>query len=541
MSDFSFKRVGVAVKNNFSINKSIPVLLIIIFAISIFCTLLIPLSSIEDGFVNRAVNPELNSYYLQSIKDWWEMIVGVGGVQCIVGVVMAIISAVVSIISITARWRDKKSADFWSSQSTSRREFVLADVITSVIWFLVAMVPTWYLSLVMAHAFTTTAPIGLFEVLLCQTPVLLFLILFYLSVMTTAYLAFTLAGSVLSGLVFFGTILGYPALVWAFTSMVSSTAFHTELVSIIEHDYAFFAYSSPVLRYFFSLSATYPLGAVDYLLFALWTAAMALILYLIVNKRPAEHLQESVVFPILRYPLQHLWMFFATLFCSWFFYMLTSSPLWFAMGAIIGILVSFIGMNMIFQRSANAIFKNASHLLISGGVFVAVCLVFVADVFSIYKEPKPEFDKIYDFSVYMHTQEYEEDCEHNTHWEVSFEPSQNEPEVDGKDRKLLLELWNIIEEADEREPLNANAKKYHVSMTFWCEGDPSSWRNSTNYLISNPRALQIIEELGAKFELHHTSDTYYYEEDTTVNAVPDISSSVGIIGGADGPTEIVIQ
>jgi hypothetical protein len=544
MNNFSFKRVMTTVKNNFRINKSIPLLIFIVIAILMFLSTTLPVSSAEDSYLPAAVNYERYSWYLESIRECWETIVGIMGIQAVCGVIAAIGTALLCSITLTAYSRDKKGSDFWNSQPVTRREHLTANLISSFLYFFVSIVPTWYLSLGLAHIFTSVPPMTLGEIFAAQTPPLLFLLLFYMAVVSVGFLSATVAGSVMSVLVFFATFLGYPALMTVFAGYVSDSVFNTPLQEILEHNYTLFAYSSPVLRYFFGVNGTYALGVKDYILYALFTVAIIALLFVIVNKRRNENAQNAVVFPILRYPLQYLWTFFFTLFASWFLYMIIWSPVWFVVGAVIGLLLSFIILNMIFERSFTGFFKKPKHLIICSVSFIIFTLIFVADVFGIYKEPTPDFDDIIKVSVYYNAKEEEENAEYT--WIDIYSTDEKPVETD-LDREMIERLWIYLEKkrgsTDNSYYTGESDVWYSVNLVFYCKNDPSSWSVHSGFYNADSEFHEIINYLASRFETYsdtpeETVTSFPKVSDITIN---DDTNSVGIIGGADGPTAVIIS
>ncbi|MBR5633065.1 MAG: hypothetical protein IKW68_03715 [Clostridia bacterium] len=556
MTDFSFKRVFTAVKNNFRINRSIPLLIFILTAIIMFLSVMLPVANTEDSYVVSAVNPEMHSWYVSRIEDTWDSIMGVNGIQAVCAIICAIGTALLSSISLTAYSRDKKGCDFWHSQPLTRREHLTANLVSGLIYYAVAIVPTWIISLAVGHMFTTVPPFSLGHILIIQLPVLLFLLLFYLSVLAVGMLCGVIAGSVMSILVCFATLLGYPALMIVFAGVVSNDIFNTPLMDILEHNYSVFAYSSPVLRYFFSISEIYALKPVDYILYLIFTVVVVALLFVIVPKRRNELSQEAVVFPVVRYPLQYVWTFLFSLFFAWMLYNMIWSPIWFVIGAVIGLILSFMILNMIFERSFTGLFKKPKHLGFCALLFVVLGLVFVADVFGIYKQPQPDIDKAYSFSAYYYENEYEykEDVKYYEWLDVWSDS--NIHELNDRDREMLERLWDYLKKEQNADYYSGEGFSCQVNLTIYCKNDPTSWRIYQRIENPTPELYEILDYLSSRFVSHSNEDDVeveYYDEKTTVTAVPDggysapelsdiiESESIGVIGGADGPTAIFVS
>ncbi len=551
MNNFSFKRVWTASKNNFKINRSIPVIIFILCAIFMFLSALLPISLAEDSFLPANVNPQRFESYLYQIDDAWHTVLSINGIQCAFAIVFAIGASFICAVSLTAPMRDKKGSDFYNALPITRTETLFANLLSSLLYFLISIVPCWYLSLVIAHLFTTVAPIELSSVLLSQTPLLLFVILFFICSLLTAFIAFTVAGSVISALVFFATLIGYPALTIAFSSYVSESVFHTYMGETFSHNWLSVVYSSPVLRYFFGFTRTYQIKSVDIIYFVVWALVSLAILLLLVKIRKNENLTQAVVFPKLRYPLQYLWTFFFTLFAAWFLYIITSSPLWFAIGAGIGLLMSFIVLNMIFERSTNNLFKKTSHLFITGGVFLAVTIVILADVFGIFKEPTPNFNAIYEFSISVDSRKIENGEEINT-WE-HIANYDNDGELTNTDKQNIQKICAWVTKNDNRnyDKDKETDTTYYVNINFWCKNDPSGWYYHARLINPDEEFFALLTPLSAKYRKTHNENIYpiekevTYEEVTTDDfhdiTIKDIATeSIGIIGGADGPTAIFV-
>lgn len=514
-------------------------LIFILTAIIMFLATSLPVSGVEDGYVARVVDFERHDWYLRRIKDTWETIIGLHGIQTTVAASAAIGAALLCSIALTGYQREKKACDFWNSQPVTRCEHLTANLISGFIYYFVSIVPTWFLSLTIAHVFTTEAPFSLGHIFAVQTPPLLFLLLFYLSILAVGFLAATVAGSVMSILVFFATLLGYPALMILFTGVVSNDIFNTNLADILEHNYTVFAYSSLALRYFFGFTRTHPLKAFDYILYAVLTAAVIALLFFLVKKRRNELSQEAVVFPVLRYPLQYVWTFLFALFMAWFLYNVRWSPVWFVIGALIGLLLSFIILNMIFERSFTGLFKKPLHLIVCSFAFTVFVLVLVADVFGMYKEPTPDLDRVYEVSIY-YSHNNDETEEHE--W-YDIHSTEENPVTTKLDREMVEALYNwCLKKNQNREDYVDNGSWYNINMNFWCEGDPSSWHVGTGFHFADAEFFTLLEYFKGRFEL--------YGEDKTLNSMPEITvkevidssaDSIGIIGGADGPTAIIVS
>ncbi len=550
MNKFSFARVWTTVKNNFKINKSIPVLILIITAIILFLSTTLPVSSVENSYpVIDNINYERYSWYLESIKDCWDVILGINGIQTTCAVILAIGSAFLCAVSLTAFSRDRRGTDFWNSQSLTRQEHLTANLISGFLYYTAALIPTWFLSLFIAHVFTTVPPYSFGEIFIKSLPPLLFVLLFYACILAVAFLAVTVAGTVMSSIVIFGTLLGYPALMTVFAGFVSEDVFSTHLSDILSHNFMFYAYSSPVLRFFFSFyDAIYSIGTLDILLYVFCTAAIVALLFFLVKIKKSELSQEAVVFPILRYPLQYLWTFFFTLFISWFLYAVNRSALWFVIGAVIGLIVSFMVLNMIFEKSFSGIFKKSSHLLISGAVFIVLLLVFVADIFSMYKQPTPDLDEIVNFNVNVNSDRVREDDRTEWSWRDIYYDEKTDGEIGERDREALAYVYNYLAETGYNYKSESEGRVwYSVSITFWCENDPSPWRAHASFYDPDSEFLSVIEYLSERFSGYVDTNTEevkvkvdYSEKDADFYE-EIIIDDVGIIGGADGPTEIIVS
>ncbi len=531
MKSFSFKRVGTAIRNNFRINRSVPILIFVLTAIIMFLSTTIPVSSAEDGFVSAAVDSERNMWYVSRINECWESIVGLNGIQGVCAVLIAIGSAMLSSITLTAFSRDKKGCDFWSSQPITRREHLTANLLSGFLSFATAIIPTWYLSLTIGHMFTTVKPMTLMQIFSEQTPVLLFVLLFYLSVEAVCFLATTVTGSVMSSLVVMATLLGYPALMTITTGGISDDIFDTHLLEILEHNYTVFAYSSPVLRYFFSFTEPYRIVALDVIVYAVTTVAITALLLFIVKKRRLELSQEAIVFPVLRYPIQYLWSFLFTLAFAWFLYNVIWSPVWFFIGAIIGLLLSFMVFNMIFERSFTGLFKKPLHLILCGAAFAVFVIVLVADVFGMYKAPSPDFSKVDRFSIYY----YE-----NGNGEEGVEPyyhdwidiwSEDDKLSDG-DREKLERLWVLLNDDNNVIEVAENEMWYNVHMTVWCKNDPTCWRKYTNIRYINAEIYQLLSYFEHNFNTYtDDKEEVIYEDKYPSATVEPYDPSVDAVEG----------
>ncbi len=541
------KRVFTNIKNNFKISRSALVLTFVACFIVMFLVTLVPVSMAENLYISESVDADRYSQYLTYSEYIWKKVTSLHGYQAIFAVLVSVAAAVFTASSLTSYSRERNSIDFWESQPLTRCEHLLSNMISSFVYFFVSIVPSWYISLIIAWTSTTVKQTSFSEILQSQTTVLIFILLFYISLMATAFLASVLSGSVMSILVTFSTMLFYPAALIFFTSLVSGNAFHTPLYEIICHKLPYFAYLSPVFRY--ALSGYFEITPLSCLYFIGWTAAACAVAFALLKYRRSEQARFSLVFKKLRYPLQYAWAFLFTLLSAWIFYGIIDNPVWFVIGAVIGIIVSFIALNMIFDRSISKILKNFIHMLCFAGIFAVITVVFTADIFGIFKEPVPDYDKITTLDLRIYTYTETEEGAYSEEIYI-FSDDTHKIDTEGK-RELIRLLYEYMEKQASRDYYMPESKQsLSINLSFNCKGDPCEWYVYLHSYTSleNFGAMQYISLLEEVFASEINRDYYLYDKDGELYYVEpdyvkpeDDEKPQTVIGSGDGPTDIYVD
>lgn len=493
MKKISFKKVLLLIKNNYSVNRSLP--LILTLAISILGGVVgaMPISDLESRYAMR-LEAGFATYegYHANVRELFDEMLGINGVFSIMYMLIVFALAFFSVIALTGYMREKSGNDFYHSMAVTRGEIYIANYLTAFINTAVTVLLSQVIGLFFMNLIAKYPTYSFGETLLMQLPVLGTALLYLALFIALAMLASILSGNVFSTLVSFAFINFYiPATVLA-TAISGNVLFNSRLMDYLDHRPHVYFYTSPYIRYIMGTGdERLPFTAKTFILLAVGTALVIALGIFCYKRKKNENSMKPIAFSSLKRPLQYLLAFDMILLGATFFKAITDSFIWCFVGGVIALLFTFIFTNAFFDKTFTGVLKRSRHMVYILILTILFGTVFVADVFGIYKEPKIDVKNIETASIYVNFNR------ENGHTSYDFYFYENEEEwfsdttekIDGESKKDIIDLWNFIKEK-EKADVNAGGtveiyEKYpdtegfletiSVSINVKCKNDFSSF------------------------------------------------------------------
>lgn len=516
MKGLSFKKIGLIIKNNYIINRSIPVILFIV-VLALGCIIgAMPISDVEMRYEHMiAMNYETYEAYKSSMEYTYDDLVGFENVFSIIYLVVGFALAFLSVLSLNGFMRDKSGNDFYHSLSVNRGEIFIANYITAFINSAITIVVSQLAGLLLMDFIADYKPMTLVELIATQTPVILTILLFTALFTAIAMISTIASGSVFAGILNYAFINFYiPATILAVA--VAGNYFDSNLMDWLDHYPAPFAYTSPFIRYIYACEGTYGLTWLSYLLITLATVALVVFGIWVYSVRKNENVSKPLPFSKTVRPIQYLLIFDLILLVATFFRAISGSFIWYVIGALMALFLGFIVFNAFAEKSFNGVFRGAKHMVFILILSVVAGLIFVVDCFGIYKEPMPDYDKI-ENSYLSISVNYDDREEYQSY---SFETYDEDDyrygtEIDEENEKLLGELYQLLNEykGNGYTPREEGAASVNVSMSIKCEGDFSRFHTYVHFLDNSAgwaKVSALLDKLSEKYPPDH-EDVYYYE------------------------------
>lgn len=513
------KKIFTLIKNNYSINRSIPLILMMGIAILFSVIGAMPVTDLESRYLHR-LEAGFATYeeYHESIKALFDDMLGIDGVFSITLMITVFLLAFVSVLSLTGYMRDKSGTDFYHSVSVNRRELYLSHYLTALFNGALTVILSQTLGLFFMSLISKYPPYSFGEMLVMQLPTLLTALLFLALFIALAMLSAIASGSVFSTLVSYAFINFYlPATILAI-SVSGSVLFDSKLMDYLEHKPFAYIYTSPFIRYIFGVSEDLsPFTALSYILILLSTVALVLLGIWLYSKRKNENASFPFTFSFMKRPFQYLISFDMILLGSTFFVAITDSFVWCFIGGAIALLFTFILTNAFFDKSFSGVFKKSRHMAL---ILVATLIfgaIFVADPLGIYKLPRPSFKDVEHTSIYFNLNTDEKDYNYDFYFYTEKEDwySATTEELDGEVKKEVEELYYFILSAREKRgslDYYESEREYDsisISLNFDCKNDFSGYY--THIYLSEgeegfEEALEWMESLTERYS--HALYTY---------------------------------
>ena len=530
MKKISFKKILLIIKNNYSINRSLP--LILALAICILGSIIgaMPISDLESRYAMR-LEAGFATYeeYHESIKYLFDDMLSANGAFSIMLMIVVFALPFFSVISLMGFMRDKSGVDFYHSMSVNRKEIYLAHYITAFINSGLTVILSQTLGLFFLDLIAKEPPYSFGEMFVMQLPVMAIALLYLALFLAIAMISAIISGTVFSSIISYSFINFYvPATVLA-VALSGDVLFNSKLFRFLEHKPHVCPYTSPFIRYIFGLSGDeyFPFTALSFVLIALGTVGMMILGMWLYSKKKNENSLKPIAFNIFKRPLQYLIAFDMILLGATFFEAITDSLIWCIIGGLIALLFTFIVTNAFFDKSFAGVFKKSRHMAIILISAIILGAIFVADIFGIYKEIKPDIKNMeyaslyfgnnskgthYNYDFYFNDSDDEERAYHMDHAEI----------LDNTAKKEIMELFNLIKDIEEKRGQKAIDRVYEdgkiyedisISMNFRCKNDFSSYYEHI-YLVEGEEGFEELKEILEILTNNYSHTLGYNDEET---------------------------
>lgn len=517
MKKISFAKVGILIKNNYIINRSLPLILfIVVFALSCIIGAM-PVSDVENRYEYNVVM-DFDSYerYTQNMTNTYDSLLGDESVFSLVYIVTALILSLLAVLSLNGFMRDKSGNDFYHSLAVNRGELFLANYITALANTAATIILSQLGGLLLMNFIADYKPMTLGEIILEQLPIIATILLFTALFTALAMIATIAAGSVFAGIVNYICLNFYAPATILTVAVSGNQLFSSDLMDWLNHFPHAYAYTSPFIRYVYAMGYDMELTVWSYILLAVATVLLVVLGIWIYSVKKNENGAKPLPFTKTVRPLQYMLLFDAILLGATFFEAISGSLIWCIIGALLALFFGFIIFNAFADKSFNGVFKRSRHMAFILIVTVLLSIVFVADVFHIYKEPLPNVEKI-DYA-YMHVSEgnaqYETWINYSFEKEITEHNEYHATKIDDSTRKDLAELWTLIIECqtDRAFKTDSGYEYVSISMGLECEGDFSRYHAYTNIYSSHPnydKIKQLVDSFEEKYNSYDKHESYY--------------------------------
>ncbi len=521
MKKISLKKVGLVMKNNYIINRSIPLILFIVTLVIMSLVGSMPISDIENRY---------DSIYRYNFIDGYEMYVndmtreygnlkGIDGVFSAILIGAAFLLPILTALALSSYMRDKSGNDFYHSLSVNRSEIFLANYITALINTAVTLIASQLAGVILMVSISKYDPMSLGELILAQLPVVGTVLLFSAVFTAIAMIAVTVSGTVFAGIINYAFINFYIPGTILVMGVAGNVLFNSDLWECLEHNARPFAYTSPLMRYIYNAAGAYEITALTYVTLAFSALVLIAAGIIIYSRKKNENSSKPLPFKHSVRPLQYMLTFDAILLGTCFFEAISGSMMWALIGMLLTLFFAFIAFNAFANKSFNGVFKGSKHMAFMLIITVLVSIVFVADIFHIYKEPEPDLGRIVD--SYINVSANYSDREEWRGYDFNDKADETEYEhdfpLDNESVKLIGELYALLKRIETNGNYSGQSH-INVSMSIMCKGDMSNYHAYATVPDSSPqykRVKEIIDILEETFPTENRN-TYYYEE-TAVN------------------------
>ena len=517
MKKIKLSKVSLLIKNNYAINKSVPLILFAIL-LTLGCIVgVMPISNVESHYANSLLGTYQRDYYINAMTNAYNNLIGFDGAFSLLYLITGFIFAIVSALSLNSFMREKSGNDFYHSLSVTRAEIYLANLVTAFINSAAAVCISQTVSLILMNFFAGYKPMSLIELFAAQLPVVLTLLLYIAVFIAIAMIATIVTGTNFSAISGYIAIIFYiPATVFA-VSIAGNVIFETGLMDYLEHFPYIYAYTSPFIRYTYGAPGDIPFTPLTYILTFLALAGLIILGMWLYSQKKNENAGKPLVFKKSARPIQYLVTFDAILFGATVFELFTYSLIWGIIGGLVTLFFAFIAFNAFQNKSFNNVLAGARHMGYILLVTLAAGVIFVADAFGIYTEPAPVTENI-EFAyvnISLRTEEKEE------WYSLNFTPTGKEAydsvKIDDEARELLSHVWSAVKANEygytaENGKISFVEKAYDtvtVSIGIDCKGDFA--RYHANCYSESNELISLIEKLLAYPQKSH--ETYYFTEE----------------------------
>lgn len=377
------------IRHNLKSGKSIMMLLSVVMIICgpvpAFLVFSDRLRDLRRGFLPTVHNIDNTIISLFSNVNYYHILLSL--IAAVSGLVLAFV--------LFYYFRKKESADFFLSLPVTRTEAYIANFVSGTLYYVIPLVITSLITVIGLCLMGALDFVSISEILfyareneysgllvLIGTNVIFFLLFFALGA-----IASLISSNGINALVVYGTINFYPI---AFMGLLlaASTIFNNDILDFQENIIRGCLYITPSVRLI--AVSELPATAWTYIITPIVAAGFAVLGCYLCNKRPAETWSSAIIFLPVRLTLQYMYCFIVAFAAGLFFYYITDRSIFnIVIGAILGLVLSFMILNIIFERDIKAIFKKPLRLVWSALIFIAVFVMIVMDVFGIFRYRQP--------------------------------------------------------------------------------------------------------------------------------------------------------
>lgn len=434
-----FKNITKYIGHNIKSSKAIMILLGVLMLVSGPIPLFMEFSRRLTVLGNRVGLQEYT--YSQNIKKFLESSFNLS--EEFYSIILCLIAAVAGLVLpyiLFYFFRKKNSADFFLSLPVTRTQAYIANFISGIIYYVLPLILTSIvtvtgLSIMGCWDFTTASELlfktaendGLFVMLGNN---LAFFLLFF----AMGTVAVILTSNGINALVVYGTINFYP-IVLLFLLLSSAEMFNNDIVDFSQDLAMSVIKITPIVR---SLFYEYPLTVFTYIGAILSATVIGCIGCWLCNKRPAESWSSAIVYKPVRLCLQYMYCFIVAFAGGLFLCAVSGRSIAnIIVGSILGLVISFMVLNVIFERDVKAIFKKPIRLIYSAVVFVVIFVVIVMDVFGIFLYRKPDADDIDHVYITLNNNAISSNFDtKNDQWLSKLESTQ--------DKQAAIDLYTLL-------------------------------------------------------------------------------------------------
>lgn len=540
MKKLSFNKVGLLIRNNYVINRSIPLILfIVVFALSCIIGAM-PVSDVESRYDNSFVK-DLQNYenYVRNMEGTYDDLIGIDSVFSGVFIVVSLILSFLAPLSLNSFMRDRSGNDFYHSLSVTRGEIFLANYITAFVNTAVTVIISQLSGLLLMDIIADYKPMTLVEMIAEQLPIIATILLFTALFTAIAMIATVGAGTVFASVINYAFINFYiPATVLAI-AVSGGQLFDSNLMEWLDHFPQVYAYTSPFIRYVFAGSGMMELTSVTYILLAVSTLVLIAFGIWLYSVKKNENGQKPLPFAKTVRPMQYLICFDAILLGCTFFEAVSGSFIWFVIGGLLALFFSFIIFNAFADKSFHGVFKRSRHMAFILIATILLGIVFVADVFQIYKEPVPNADEIN--YAYVHVSLGYPDREEWLSYEFNEEIEDYNKgyaiPITDENQKDLAKLWSYLNENESGRYYTDEKQEYvSVSMGISCDNDYARYHAYSYVYSGDPKFDEIkaiVEGFEEKYKSWDTNVSYYAKEEIKAVSIPEPLPEVEDVSDAE--------
>ncbi len=455
MKKISFKKILLLIRNNYSVNRSLPMILALAIAILGGIVGAMPISDLEARYAMR-LEAGFATYedYHANVRQLFDEMLGMDGVFSIMYMVVVFALAFFSVIALTGYMREKSGNDFYHSMAVTRGEIYIANYLTAFINTAATVLISQVIGLFFLNLLAKYPTYTFGKTLLMQLPALGTALLYLALFIAVAMLAAILSGTIFSTLISFAFINFYiPATVLA-TAASGNVLFNSSLMDYLDHRPHVYFYSSPYIRYIVGTAGDeLPFTVTSFVLLALGTLFMIGLGILCYTKKKNENSSKPIAFSVLKRPLQYLLAFDVILLGATFFEAITDSIIWCFVGGVIALLFTFIFTNAFFDKTFTGVLKKSRHMAYILILTILLGVVFVADVFGMYKEPKIDVKNIESASIYVNINRENGHSSYDFNFEEEEEDwySETVESISSESKKDIIDMWNFIKEKEKAD------------------------------------------------------------------------------------------